>query len=319
MSGITHEWHGTVLSITTDSGTTSCDLKGDKGDDGVRGPQGLRGPQGPETVIDIGYVYTTDLPPTADEVGAVSKYLIWENATPDTIFPRQEVPMEIASFDAVEIVYRDKTGSNYSTLTQTFYINDDYKGGILYWHNGANLYPNNISRMINIYKQGRVDVNLGSIIFEDAYTTIDSNGGNINNEYIIPLKIYGVKVPQNDVADITRSKRRPLILYANKEYEYLNDSTIGDKALEAVLQGRQILVKIPNRNQQEFYVSNYSPIYMYQVPNNQNNYLYLFYLKDEKQDIDLTALGLGVIQMPLYGELKLLLSKTFHSDPMEVE
>lgn len=36
---ITHEWNGTTLIITSDSGTSACDLKGDKGDMGVRGAQ----------------------------------------------------------------------------------------------------------------------------------------------------------------------------------------------------------------------------------------------------------------------------------------
>lgn len=40
---ITHEWNGTILTITSDSGTSSCDLKGDKGDDGARGAQGIPG------------------------------------------------------------------------------------------------------------------------------------------------------------------------------------------------------------------------------------------------------------------------------------
>lgn len=43
MGEITHSWNGTVLTITSDSGTSSMDLKGDKGDDGVRGPQGPAG------------------------------------------------------------------------------------------------------------------------------------------------------------------------------------------------------------------------------------------------------------------------------------
>lgn len=46
MSGITHEWNGTILTITSDSGTSSCDLKGDKGDDGIRGAQGIAGKDG---------------------------------------------------------------------------------------------------------------------------------------------------------------------------------------------------------------------------------------------------------------------------------
>ena len=37
---IHHEWNGTVLTITSDSGTSSADLQGGKGDMGVRGPQG---------------------------------------------------------------------------------------------------------------------------------------------------------------------------------------------------------------------------------------------------------------------------------------
>jgi hypothetical protein len=40
MSGITHEWNGTVLTITSDSGTSSMDLQGHIGDTGPRGPQG---------------------------------------------------------------------------------------------------------------------------------------------------------------------------------------------------------------------------------------------------------------------------------------
>lgn len=43
MSGIYHEWNGTVLTITSDSGTSSADLKGAKGDDGCRGAQGVKG------------------------------------------------------------------------------------------------------------------------------------------------------------------------------------------------------------------------------------------------------------------------------------
>lgn len=40
MGNIYHEWNGTTLIITSDSGTSSCDLKGQPGDIGIRGPQG---------------------------------------------------------------------------------------------------------------------------------------------------------------------------------------------------------------------------------------------------------------------------------------
>jgi hypothetical protein len=40
---IKHEWNGTVLTITSDSGTSSADLKGAEGERGIRGPQGRAG------------------------------------------------------------------------------------------------------------------------------------------------------------------------------------------------------------------------------------------------------------------------------------
>lgn len=43
MSGtITHSWNGTILTVTSDSGTSSADLKGDIG---IRGAQGVQGEQ----------------------------------------------------------------------------------------------------------------------------------------------------------------------------------------------------------------------------------------------------------------------------------
>ena len=43
---VTHSWAGTVLTVTSASGTSSADLKGEKGDTGAQGPQGEQGPQG---------------------------------------------------------------------------------------------------------------------------------------------------------------------------------------------------------------------------------------------------------------------------------
>lgn len=51
--GITHEWNGTVLTITSDSGTSSADLRGEKGDTGIRGPQGVAGNDGNVSFDDL--------------------------------------------------------------------------------------------------------------------------------------------------------------------------------------------------------------------------------------------------------------------------
>mgnify|MGYP003292624282 CR=1 FL=1 len=64
MSGIYHEWNGTVLTITSDSGTSSADLKGATGDTGIRGPQG---PMGNSQTIDLENYYTKEQVDTAIE------------------------------------------------------------------------------------------------------------------------------------------------------------------------------------------------------------------------------------------------------------
>lgn len=42
----THSWNGTVLAVTSASGTSYADLKGDPGETGPEGPQGPQGPRG---------------------------------------------------------------------------------------------------------------------------------------------------------------------------------------------------------------------------------------------------------------------------------
>lgn len=83
MSGtITHSWDGTILTVTSDSGTSSADLKGTTGDTGPRGPRGLKGDvnissvNGKTGVVqltagDVGALpSTTVIPTTAAEVNA---------------------------------------------------------------------------------------------------------------------------------------------------------------------------------------------------------------------------------------------------------
>ena len=106
---------------------------------------------------------------------------------------------------------------------------------------------------------------------------------------------------------------KPFVLYEEKSIDYLENPLIGDQVMEAILAGRQILVRVPNADGGK-HTAVYSPVYMYQLPNYENEYLYLFYLKDEKQDLS-NVIGYP-IQMPVYGELKLLLSKTYNATPL---
>lgn len=73
MSGIYHEWNGTVLTITSDSGTSSADLKGDKGDTGIRGAQGVAGKDADSGFATVKSVNdkTGEVVLTAEDVGAL--------------------------------------------------------------------------------------------------------------------------------------------------------------------------------------------------------------------------------------------------------
>jgi hypothetical protein len=64
--GITHSWNGTVLVITSDSGTSSADLKGDMG---IRGPQGNPGVITGTVITINGKQGEVEL--TAEDVGAL--------------------------------------------------------------------------------------------------------------------------------------------------------------------------------------------------------------------------------------------------------
>ena len=59
---VKHQWNGSVLTVISDSGASSADLKGPKGDTGPRGPQGPAGvvyDENGELVIDLSIFYTT--------------------------------------------------------------------------------------------------------------------------------------------------------------------------------------------------------------------------------------------------------------------
>lgn len=102
-----------------------------------------------------------------------------------------------------------------------------------------------------------------------------------------------------------QEEQKPLVLYADRANEYVGNAAMGDDALNAILRGRQILVRVPNADGGRF-TAVYSPIYFYQLPNYSNQYLYLFYLND----------GVDANGLPSYGQLKLLLSKEYNETPL---
>ena len=107
MNGITHSWNGTVLTITSDSGTSSADLKGTKGDTGARGVRGLAGADGITSVNGK----KGDITLTASDVGA------------EEAGTAENVRTQIEAW--VEDGYLPLTGG---TLTGSLTVNDNIYG-----------------------------------------------------------------------------------------------------------------------------------------------------------------------------------------------
>ena len=132
--------------------------------------------------------------PTAAEVGAVSKTLLWENASPYSDFQRQQIFLPIADYDAVEIVFSTtNVGTDLKRIVQSFYVNpNNTTGGMLYWVQGYD--ERTMSRDLHISTRG--GTGKGYIEFFDAVSTFSG----LDNGMTIPVIIYGIDVAVRDTA-----------------------------------------------------------------------------------------------------------------------
>lgn len=108
--------------------------------------------------------------------------------------------------------------------------------------------------------------------------------------------------------------------YLPSREPYVIDSeayTYGDDALTAILEGRQILIKVPNKSDSTLY-SNFMPVLQYQLPNENNNYLTLFYLNDGIAENIMTAMQTGSFD-GVYGSIEMTLSTTYTECPLKVD
>lgn len=100
---------------------------------------------------------------------------------------------------------------------------------------------------------------------------------------------------------------------------YVIDSeayTYGDDALAAILEGRQVLIKVPNKHESTLY-SNFMPVLQYQLPNSNNDYLILFYLKDGIAENIMTAMATGSFD-GVFGTIEMMLSQAYAECPLKV-
>jgi hypothetical protein len=147
----------------------------------------------------------------------------------------------------------------------------------------------------------------------------------IGEEITLALKVYAddsalhtIKIIKENVEVKTLDPKYLPDSVANRK-PYIIDSeayTYGDDALAAILEGRQILIKVPNKKESTLY-SNFMPVLQYQLPDINNNYLSLFYLKDGIAENIMTAMQTGSFD-GVYGTIEMMLSKTYAECPLKI-
>lgn len=142
------------------------------------------------------------------------------------------------------------------------------------------------------------------LVEEDGYLYISCGYGNATAD----TKLFSIKTQ--------KKLNTPLVLDEYMAATYSEDSQYGDRALEAILEGRQILVKVPNKNGELIY-TNFMPVFQYQLPNAGNDYLTLMYFKDGMAENLMNAMTTGSFD-GAYGEINMKLSKTYATCPLEV-
>lgn len=121
MSGFKHSWNGTILTITSDSGTSSADLKGSRGDLGPRGPQGPAG-------ISVGEGGSVDLSGYATEKYVDDKLASFdiEDFDLSNYYTKSEVDKKVG--EAGGEVYHSWNGSVLTVTTSSGTSSADLRG-----------------------------------------------------------------------------------------------------------------------------------------------------------------------------------------------
>ena len=141
---ITHTWNGTSLSITSASGTSQVDLKGQKGDQGQIGPQGPQGPAGQDYVLTqddkteiAGLVDLTNYATTTYVNNAVANIEIPEEIKHITITDATELLNLEDGFYIVDNEFTVNTLKGENTFSGTLSVKQDWRNYIFI---GCNAY-----------------------------------------------------------------------------------------------------------------------------------------------------------------------------------
>lgn len=170
--GISHYWDGTILTITSDSGTSACDLKGEKGDIGARGPQGLPGDANLTEAVEKAEAAATEAEAALEQLGT---------ARDEAVAAAEQVKAIVAGNEAYTKAESDNRFANAIKPTITGEAVAAYEAGN-YPLQGLTLYgkttqdgtptPTAPIDLVNIGDSGSITLNVGGKnLFRDNRTS----------------------------------------------------------------------------------------------------------------------------------------------------
>lgn len=123
------------------------------------------------------------------KLGGISKTLLWENPNMELApFDATKIDNDYSAYDGIEIIYKEYI-STYNNLYPQYSLCRK-NTGFIPKNEGAFVME---ALLFDIQARRRVSMNDSSIIFSTAATNSYGTGGaTINNDFAIPLKIYGI-------------------------------------------------------------------------------------------------------------------------------
>lgn len=178
-TSVSHTWSGTTLRVTSASGTSSADLKGEKGDTGSFDTSQI---VNNFNTTEAGYVADARALKTLNDT-KISLELLWENASPGSEFAAKNISLNLSGYEFILISCRRYT-------TVSYYVNTIANVG------------QSVMLFVAFTADGdyRFDLNYRSatvstsrITFDDATGVTAASAKATDNKLMIPYRIYGIK------------------------------------------------------------------------------------------------------------------------------
>ena len=132
-----------------------------------------------------------------NNLGGISRTLLWQNASPSSQFVAQSIELFIDGYDAIEVIFFDWTPSmissgvnfNTSRFTSSGMVPCSPSGSTNnYSSSSAAMFTEALNFAI---REFNIRPSTGYIVFNDAHTNNSSDY--VDNEYMIPYRIYGIR------------------------------------------------------------------------------------------------------------------------------